>query len=81
MRTTIDGAGRIVVPKAIRDAMGLSAGRAVDVTFADGRIEIEIAPAKVHIDKGGMLPVIRAEEDLPPLTDDIIRETLEATRR
>ncbi|MBS4102593.1 AbrB/MazE/SpoVT family DNA-binding domain-containing protein [Tsukamurella paurometabola] len=81
MRTTIDGAGRIVVPKAIRDAMGLDAGRAVDVTFADGRIEIEIAPAKVHIDKGGMLPVIRAEEDLPPLTDDIIRETLEATRR
>ncbi|MET9326283.1 AbrB/MazE/SpoVT family DNA-binding domain-containing protein [Tsukamurella sp. NPDC003166] len=81
MRTTIDGAGRIVVPKAIRDAMGLDAGRAVDVTFADGRIEIEIAPAKVHIEKGGMLPVIRAEEDLPPLTDDIIRETLEATRR
>lgn len=81
MRTTIDGAGRIVVPKAIRDAMGLDAGRAVDVTFADGRIEIEIAPAKVHIERGGMLPVIRAEEDLPPLTDDIIRETLEATRR
>lgn len=70
-----------MVPKAIRDAMGLDAGRAVDVTFADGRIEIEIAPAKVHIDKGGMLPVLRAEEDLPPLTDEIIRETLEATRR
>ncbi len=70
-----------MVPKAIRDAMGLDAGRAVDVTLADGRIEIEIAPAKVHIDKGGILPVIRAAEDLPPLTDDIIRETLEATRR
>ncbi|BDH59627.1 AbrB/MazE/SpoVT family DNA-binding domain-containing protein [Tsukamurella sp. PLM1] len=81
MRTTIDGAGRIVVPKAIRDAMGLTAGRAVDVTFADGRIEIEIAPAKVHVDTSGRLPVIRAEEPMEPLTDEIVRTTLEAVRR
>lgn len=44
MRTTIDAAGRLVVPKPVRDAMGLEPGRAVDVVFTDGRIEIALAP-------------------------------------
>ena len=43
MRITIDGAGRLVVPKAIRDAMGLREGRAIEMVFTDGRIEIVAA--------------------------------------
>ncbi len=81
MRTTIDAAGRVVVPKSIRDAMGLGAGQEVDIMFTDGRIEIEIAPAKVHIEKAGRVPVIVYDEDLPELSEDIVRETLEAIRR
>ncbi|MCK0112625.1 AbrB/MazE/SpoVT family DNA-binding domain-containing protein [Ornithinimicrobium sp. F0845] len=81
MRTTIDAAGRIVVPKVIRDAMQLSAGRAIDVTFVDGRIEIELAPAEVQVAIEDGLPVVRPLEDLPPLTDEIVRDTLDSTRR
>ena len=81
MRTTIDAAGRIVVPKAIRDAMGLRAAQEVDIVFTDGRIEIDIAPLKVHIEKRGRIPVIVPDEDVPELTEDIVRETLEAIRR
>ncbi len=81
MRTTIDSAGRIVVPKSVREAMGLSAGREIDVVFTDGRIEIELAPVEVELELGTGLPRARAREDLPPLTDDQIRDTLEATRR
>lgn len=84
MRTTIDAAGRIVVPKALRDAMGLSAGRKVDVVYTDGRLEIEIAPAEVDIEppgEGEVLPRVVPREKLPPLTDEIIRATLESTRR
>lgn len=82
MRTTIDAAGRIVVPKAVRDAMGLTAGRQIDVSYADGKIEIEIAPADVDVelaDDG--LPRVVYKGDAPPLTDEIIRATIEATRR
>ena len=81
MRTTIDAAGRVVVPKSIRDAMGLGAGQEVDIMFTDGRIEIEIATAKVHLEKSGRVPVIVYDEDLPELDENIVRETLEAVRR
>jgi AbrB family looped-hinge helix DNA binding protein len=81
MRTTIDAAGRLVVPKAVRDAMGLEPGRAVDVVYTDGRIEIEVAPALTHVEVGEGLPRIVADEELPPLTDRDVRDTVEATRR
>ena len=32
METTIDSVGRIVVPKALRDALGLQAGSTVDIS-------------------------------------------------
>lgn len=81
MRTTIDAAGRIVVPKPVRDAMGLSAGRQVDLVFADGRIEIELAPLEVTIEQRGRIPVAIAPADHPPLTDDEVSATLDAVRR
>ena len=46
MRTTIDGAGRLVVPKAIRDACGLEPGSDVEIRAVEGRVEIEPAPAR-----------------------------------
>ena len=41
MRVTIDGAGRIVLPKPIREAAGLSGGQQVEVRLAGVVIEIE----------------------------------------
>lgn len=81
MRTTIDGAGRIVVPKSLRDAMKVQAGQQVDIVFTDGRLEIEVAPtaARVVSDDEGVRIV--PDESLPPLTDEAVRAVLEHTRR
>jgi AbrB family looped-hinge helix DNA binding protein len=81
MRTTIDAAGRIVVPKALRDAMGLAAGRKIDMVFTDGRIEIELAPIEVELESKARLPRLVAKSDQPELTDQQVRDALEATRR
>lgn len=81
MRITIDGAGRIVVPKPVREAMGLTAGREVDLVFTDGRIEIELAPAEVVVETGDGWPRVMPVGDLPALTDEEIRDTVESTRR
>lgn len=81
MRTSIDKLGRIVVPKQIRDAMGLVPGRKVDIVWSDGRVVIEPAPADLEVIDDDGLPVIRAlDDDLPVPDPDIARTTLEEIR-
>lgn len=46
MSATIDAAGRLVIPKALRDRAGLTAGTRVDFHYRDGHIEI--APIEVE---------------------------------
>jgi AbrB family looped-hinge helix DNA binding protein len=81
MRSAIDAAGRVVIPKPLRDRLGLSRGRAVEILERDGRIEIEVVatPMSLVRRRGGRVAV--PEEKLPPLTDDVVRATLERTRR
>jgi AbrB family looped-hinge helix DNA binding protein len=46
MRTTIDKAGRVVIPAAIRDRAGLTAGSELEVTQDDLGVRLErVAPA------------------------------------
>jgi AbrB family looped-hinge helix DNA binding protein len=81
MRTTIDPAGRLVIPKRIRDRLGLRGNEQVEITERDGRIEIEPAPTEVELVREGSVLVARPDRALPPLTDDIVRETLDRVRR
>ena len=82
MRTTIDKAGRIVVPKQMRDELGLEGGAQVEIALVDGRIEIEPAATPVTLvrDKYGYW-VARADRPMPPLTQEMVREVLERIRR
>lgn len=81
MRTTIDGAGRIVVPKPLREELGLRAGQELEVRARDGIIEIEpVATPLRLVEREGFL-VAESAESLPPLTAEQVRETLERVRR
>lgn len=81
MKSTIDGAGRIVIPRALRERLGLKGGETLDIRERDGVVEIEPAPtAMALVERDGVL-VALPEQDLPPLTDDIVRQTIEQTRR
>lgn len=45
MRTTIDKAGRLVIPAAIRDRAGLSPGTTLEITVDDTGVRLErVAP-------------------------------------
>jgi AbrB family looped-hinge helix DNA binding protein len=81
MRTTIDAAGRIVIPKAIRDEMALYGGQELEVTAVDGRIEIEVPPTPMHLERRGRTLVAVPDVPMPELTDELVRETLEKVRR
>lgn len=82
MRTTIDKAGRVVVPKPMRDELGLHGGAEIEIALVDGRIEIEPVPTPVRLVRGedGLLVAV-ADREMPPLTQELVRETLERIRR
>ena len=81
MRATIDAAGRIVVPKPLRLALGLRPGQLLEIRADDGRLEIEIAPTPMQLKKRGKGVVAIPDTDLPALTAEQVRDTLERIRR
>ncbi|SGF37909.1 Conserved protein of uncharacterised function, possible antitoxin [Mycobacterium tuberculosis] len=70
-----------MIPKRIRERLGLRGNDQVEITERDGRIEIEPAPTGVELVREGSVLVARPERPLPPLIDEIVRETLDRTRR
>jgi AbrB family looped-hinge helix DNA binding protein len=81
MKVTIDAAGRIVVPKPLRQALGLKTGQPLEIRAGDGRLEIEFAPTPMQLKKRGKGVVAVPDAELPALTIDQVRETLERIRR
>ncbi len=81
MRTTIDSAGRIVVPKAIRSALGFQPNQELEIRAVDGRLEVEPAPTPMRLVKRGKGLAAVAERELPVLTADAVRDALELVRR
>lgn len=77
MHVTIDSAGRLVIPKVLRDAAGLRPDMTLEIRFRDGRVEIEPAPAEVRIEmRRGVAVAVPAEPVSSVSTDDV-----EAIRR
>jgi AbrB family looped-hinge helix DNA binding protein len=81
MRISIDSAGRIIVPKPLREALGIKPGQLLEIRAGDGRLEIEIAPTPMRLEKRGRGLVAVPDEEPPALTADQVRQALERTRR
>ncbi len=80
MIATIDQAGRLVLPKAVRERARLVPGMPLEVRVVDGRIEIEPAPARVVIEKRGGFWVAQPAEAMPVLTQQMVSESIDELR-
>lgn len=80
MPITIDAAGRLVIPKALRDAAGIQPGSLLNARLRDGRIEIEPAPSAIAlVEKLGIL-VAEPPEGAGVLTVDTVNATVDRLR-
>jgi AbrB family looped-hinge helix DNA binding protein len=79
MRTTIDSAGRLVVPKPLRDQLGFASGIELELTVVDGHLEVAV-PSRVQVDDGphGVRFVADTDERLDAAQ---VRELMERSRR
>jgi AbrB family looped-hinge helix DNA binding protein len=79
MRTTIDAAGRIVVPKPLREQLGFSPGTELEIDAVDGRLEV-VVPSRVRVEDGPQGARFVAD-GAEPLTAAQVRDLMEQGRR
>ena len=80
MRATIDRAGRIVVPKAIRDAANLRTGTEVQFRVQGGHVEIEPVPLTVTLQRRGSLVVAVPQANQPVMRTADVDKTIAELR-
>ena len=76
MSSTIDRAGRIVVPKAIREAANLRPGTEVEFRVQGGHVEIEPVPLAVTLQRRGSLVVAVPQPDQPVMRASDVNRTI-----
>ena len=78
MEATIDSVGRIVLPKPLRDALGLLPGATVDVSFYGAGLQILPSgrTARIVDDDGALV----ADSDTA-VTDDVVFGLVDSLRR
>ena len=80
MRSTIDRAGRIVVPKETREAAGLRPGTEVQFRVQGGHVEIEPVPLTVTLQRRGSLVVAVPQANQPVMRAADVDQTIAKLR-
>ena len=77
MKATIDKAGRLVIPKVLRDRLGLRPGT-VDVRADGSALRVEAVSSDELVERGGLL--VTAATDFT-MNDDDVRDLRDADQR
>jgi AbrB family looped-hinge helix DNA binding protein len=77
MRSTIDKAGRLVIPKVLRDSIGLVPGE-VEITAEGAGLHIEPLGDDQLQEEDGLLVIPTADTTI---SDDLVRALRDSNRR
>ena len=78
MKVSIDTAGRVVVPKPMRDELGISAGAPLEIEVVNGHLELSTPHRQPKIVEGPNGPLVAATGT--SISDEDVRRVLEAAR-
>ena len=81
MRVAIDRVGRIVIPKSMREALGIGGPTELELTERDGALELTVPYIKAHLEERDGFTVIVPDEPVRPLTSEMVNEAIERSRR
>ena len=77
MRTTIDKAGRLVIPRALRNRIGLAGGGEVEIDVDGSALRIQPVTGTALREERGLL-IIPATGS--PIDDALVRELIDVER-
>lgn len=77
MRTTIDKAGRVVIPRVLRDRIGLTHGGEVQVALDGGGVRIDPVADGELVEQDGILVIPKTGSRV---TRQMIRDMIDADR-
>lgn len=81
MRVAIDGVGRLVIPKSLRDELGVNGPADLELTAADGRLELTVVDVPARVEERDGFFVIVTDQPMEPLSVAQARAAVESVRR
>jgi bifunctional DNA-binding transcriptional regulator/antitoxin component of YhaV-PrlF toxin-antitoxin module len=81
MRVAIDAVGRLVVPKALRNELGVRGPTDLELTAIDGRLELTVADVPARVEDRDGFPVIATDEPMSPMSVAEAADAVERVRR
>jgi AbrB family looped-hinge helix DNA binding protein len=78
MEVTVDSVGRILVPKQLRDSLGLAAGSKVDISWYGAGLQLVPSGRTARLEREGDVLVLAGDATL---TDDEMFKLIDEGRR
>ena len=78
MKAVVDSVGRVVVPKPLRDALGLRQGSEVEITRYGAGLQLIAAGRTAQVVLEGGVPVVTGDTSID---DEVVFGLLDAGRR
>ena len=71
----------MVIPKPLRDELGIRGATELELTASDGRLEVTVPDVPARVEDRDGFPVIVTDDAPPPLDVEGVRDAIDRTRR